>query len=216
MSSPVYRRVLLSVAVAICIVATIIGFQSRVRPAAAETFFISSSERRPAQEPTRSGRAKGSQDLDVVPDAELDGWLRQAGRDTPGTLAKVVVITDSSRRRELLEWILAAWTAEDRDPALDWLSRTLVSLPEEAAGEAVEILIGAWAAEEPLDAMDWVKQSVPAHMQNLGFATIAETWAHLAPEAMGDWILEQESPPDVWARELVQALIPSDPPRALK
>ncbi len=161
-------------------------------------------------------RKPAAEDGSEVPDEELQEWLQQAGVDTPGTLAKVLELPDSEKRRELLEWILASWTSEDREPALAWLKTSLPAMPAESAGEALELLVGAWALESPLDAMAWVTENLTGPWREVALNDVASSWAVADPGAMGAWIESQTRPAPCWTRELIQGLIPTQPAKAME
>ncbi|MES2659012.1 MAG: hypothetical protein V4689_10370 [Verrucomicrobiota bacterium] len=155
-------------------------------------------------------------DTSVVPDEQLQEWLHQAGVDTPGTLAKVLEIPDESMRNELLEWILAAWTSEDRAPALAWLRQSLPSMSSGPAEVIIDLIVGGWAFGNPLEAMAWTSGNLTEPWREIALRNVAGSWALSAPEAMGEWIKSQPSPQSFWTEELIQGLIPTNPERAME
>lgn len=151
----------------------------------------------------------------TVPDERIDTWIRQAGRDTPGTLARILVLPDETERSELLEWVLTAWTSDDRGPALDWLAQALPNMPEDSTAEVLELLLGSWALHEPLAASEWATAKLPETWREAGLTAIAASWAQAEPDAMGRWIQQQADLPDFWTTELIHGLIPTHPALAL-
>lgn len=163
----------------------------------------------------RGRRGEGGDNFEI-PDAELQDWLQQAERDPSATLAKVIAIPEAPKRRELLDWILSAWTAEDREPALEWLREQLPSMPAEPASETMEILLGTWALEEPTVTIGWVEGNIGKKLRADGFQSIAESWASSDTEEMSEWILSTRPSSDIWAKELSLAFKEDDPAKALE
>lgn len=168
-----------------------------------------------AHPPSVRGRVTRDREPEPLADEEIDSWLKQAGRDTPGTLAKVMELTNAEERGELLDWIFSAWTAEDRGPALEWLEKSLPQMREESAAECMELLIGGWSQEQPLEAMAWVNARLHPPARQSALVAVASNWAASDPEAMGHWITEQKDLPDFWTQELIHGLIPDNPAGAL-
>ena len=169
---------------------------------------LAPQDARPGVLPTETGSE--------IADEELQEWLHRAGGDTPGTLAEVMKQPDGEKRRQLLEWILAAWTSEDRAPALAWLKSSLPVMPEEPAGEALDLLVGGWALENALDAMVWVTENLTEPWRQAALKDVASSWAQADPDAMGKWIRSQPNPATYWTAELIQGLIPSRPGQAME
>lgn len=165
---------------------------------------------------SRSAADASDNENGAVSDERLQEWLDQASLDRPGTLAKIIALTDMVERREVLDWVLSDWTVEDRGPALDWLKESLRTMPADPAEESIDLLIGPWAGEDPEQAKAWVEENIRPPWTNTGLQSIAETWANSDPEALGAWILQQDSPPDLWASELIQIYIQDDPARAME
>jgi hypothetical protein len=127
--------------------------------------------------------------VEEIPDDELQDWRHQAGINTPATLVKTMKVEDGMKRQEILKWILAAWTSEDRSPALEWLNETLPAMETETAEETIDLLVGGWALESPLEAMEWTNRNMPVPWRETGLKDSAGSWALADLEAMGNWIL---------------------------
>jgi hypothetical protein len=150
-----------------------------------------------------------------IADERLQQWLHEAGADPRRTLAKALALTDETERKRVLEWILAAWTSEDRAPALAWMKETLPNMAEAPAAETLELLVGAWALEAPLEAIRWVGTNLSDPWREPALKDIAASWAQADPDAMGAWIESQSALPTFWTEELIQGLIPANPAAAM-
>lgn len=220
--TPRFRNgILILVGLAVCIAAWVIAEKnpSSSAPVAVPAGGHSSSKsqiRKASSPRNRNSPTDADNPGNPLSDEALQEWLKKAEADHSGTLAKVIQLPETTERRELLEWILSAWTTEDREPALDWLKQSLKTMPDDPAEESIDLLIGPWAQEDPSAAISWVEDNISGPWKNTGFQSVAETWAEYDPEAMATWIEGQSSPPDIWKMALLQSFIPTDPAKAME
>jgi hypothetical protein len=153
---------------------------------------------------------------EALSESVIDWWLKRAAKDPAGTLDRVLTFEDDAQRRDLLHWILAAWTSEDRNPALEWLALRARSLPQEKAADVFDTLLGSWAVEDALTALDWVERRLDGAAKGHALKAIASTWSVANPETLEAWILSQTNPALLWVEELIQGWIQSDPKKAME
>jgi hypothetical protein len=159
-----------------------------------------------------------SEDSSSVPiwDEVIDQWLKRASKDPSGTLDQVLLLPDAAERNDLLDWILSAWTSEDRAPALEWLSRTAGRLPREHAVSVLDVLIGGWALEDAPSSLEWSERRLDNPAKSLAIRIIASCWGLSNPESLESWVLAQAKPALFWVEELIQGLIHTDPKKAME
>jgi hypothetical protein len=173
-------------------------------------------------QPPRSVGAKVvnvvSEDSSLGPIREevIDQWLKRASKDPSGTLDQILLLPDAAERNELLDWILSAWTSEDRDPALEWMARTVRRLPREHAVAVLDVLIGAWALEDAPSSLEWSERRLDEPARSLALRTIASCWGLANPETLEAWLLAQAKPALFWVEELIQGWIHTDPKKAME
>ena len=163
-----------------------------------------------------AGENTASSHRDDLPDEIIDEWLGRAGRDPQSTMRQVLALPEAGERTVLLEWILAAWTSDDRSDALEWAQAYLNESPAPAAEELIHGLLAPWAVENPRDALQWVRTQLPSPYRMLGESVIASSWAESDPLALANWIDSQAEATisRVWHEELVNGLIQVDPTEA--
>lgn len=175
---------------------------------------------RTAGSPTRTKRAEldsqtagSSEEPDELPDHVIDSWLNRAGRNPGPTVAEILALEDAAERTELLEWVVSAWTVEDRTDALKWTAAAIKDLNQERGNELLRVLLESWGAESPLDALKWVRADLPVTYCEAGERLIAEVWAGRDAGEMASWLNEQDlvSLPSFWVSELVDGLTWENP-----
>ncbi len=157
-------------------------------------------------------------DSDTIPDEVLHEWLQRAGNDPRATLREALIVENPLLRATLAEWILNAWTTDDRIEALEWAENYLNEPSPAGVGLVLGNLLPPWAVDSPLDALAWVRRVLPRSLVARGEAEVAAAWAASSPSRLAEW-LDARQPNEVdpfWWEELVHGLTTEDPAEAFE
>lgn len=169
------------------------------------------------QMPKKGGGMPAYAGEGLVPDQELDAWLKRASANPPAVMEEILLLEDADRRYEVADWVLDAWLTDGSGPVLEWAAGYFSRASVPGGEDLLELLTGAAIHEAPESHLGWIRKQLPPPWRELGEKMTAAAWAETNPDTLQIWLEkpEQKTAESFWKEELVLGFISEDPARAM-